>query len=201
MEKEKTTVISALVENKPGVLHSVANMFRRRDFNIESITVGHTEQKGLSRMTITVNGDDKTLEQIVKQMTKLIDVVKVASLEPENIVTRELALIKINATDAKTRSDIINCVEVFRGHVIDVSPDTLTIEITGTPDKIEAFLNLMKTYGIMELARTGLTALSRGTRSIRIDEKTADAGWKSLPSAVLRIEMSTNFIRAEIDTQ
>jgi acetolactate synthase-1/3 small subunit len=103
-------------------------------------------------------------------MNKLIDVVKVASLEPENIVTRELALIKINATDAKTRSDIINCVEVFRGHVIDVSPDTLTIEITGTPDKIEAFLNLMKTYGIVELARTGLTALSRGIKSVKIDE-------------------------------
>jgi acetolactate synthase-1/3 small subunit len=170
MEKPKTIVIAALVENKPGVLHSVANMFRRRDFNIESITVGHTEQKGLSRMTITVSGDDKTLEQIVKQMNKLIDVVKVASLEPENIVTRELALIKVNASDAKTRSDIINCVEVFRGHVIDVSPDTLTIEITGTPDKIEAFLNLMKTYGIVELARTGLTALSRGIKSVKIDE-------------------------------
>jgi acetolactate synthase-1/3 small subunit len=170
MEKQKTKVIAALVENKPGVLHSVSNMFRRRDFNIESITVGPTEQKGISRMTITVSGDDKTLDQIVKQMKKLIDVIKVASLEPENIVTRELALIKVNATDAKTRSDIINCAEVFRGHIIDVSPDTLAIEITGTPDKIEAFLNLMKTYGIVELARTGLTALSRGIKSIRINE-------------------------------
>jgi len=170
MENGKTKVIAALVENKPGVLHSVANMFRRRGFNIESITVGHTEQKGLTRMTITVNGDEKTLEQIVKQMNKLIDVVKVSSLEPENIVTRELALVKVNVPDTKTRSDIINCVEVFRGRVVDVSPETLTIEITGTPDKIDAFLNLMKTYGIMELARTGLTALSRGPKSIRIDE-------------------------------
>jgi len=170
MEKTKTIVIAALVENKPGVLHSVANMFRRRDFNIESITVGHTEKKGITRMTITVSGEEKTLEQVVKQMNKLIDVIKVGQLEPENIVTRELALIKINAADAKTRSDIISCVEVFRGHVIDVSPETLTIEITGTPDKIEAFLNLMKTYGIVELARTGLTALSRGIKSIRIDE-------------------------------
>lgn len=170
MENQKTIVIAALVENKPGVLHSVANMFRRRNFNIESITVGHTEQKGITRMTITVSGDEKTLEQVVKQMNKLIDVVKVGRLEPENIVSRELALVKVSAPDAKTRSDIINCVEVFRGHVIDVSPETLTIEITGTPDKIEAFLNLMKPYGIMELARTGLTALSRGTKSIRIDE-------------------------------
>jgi acetolactate synthase-1/3 small subunit len=170
MENQKTKVIAALVENKPGVLHSVANMFRRRGFNIESITVGHTEQKGIARMTITVSGDEKTLEQIVKQMNKLIDVVKVASLEPENIVTRELALVKVNVPDTKTRSDIINCVEVFRGRVVDVSSETLTIEITGTPDKIDAFLNLMKTYGIMELARTGITALSRGVKSIRIEE-------------------------------
>jgi acetolactate synthase-1/3 small subunit len=170
MENGRTKVIAALVENKPGVLHSVANMFRRRGFNIESITVGHTEQKDLSRMTITVNGDEKTLEQIIKQMNKLIDVVKVSGLEPENIVTRELALIKVNFPDTKTRSYIINCVEVFRGRVVDVSSETLTIEITGTPDKIDAFLNLMKTYGIMELARTGLTALSRGPKSIRIDE-------------------------------
>ena len=170
MENQKTTVIAALVENKPGVLHSVANMFRRRDFNIESITVGHTEQKGVTRMTITVTGDEKTLEQVVKQMNKLIDVIKVTRLEPENIVTRELALIKVNAPDSKTRSDIINCVEVFRGRVVDVSPDTLAIEITGTPDKLDAFLNLMKTYGVMELARTGLTALSRGIKSIRIDD-------------------------------
>jgi acetolactate synthase-1/3 small subunit len=171
MEKNgKTKVIAALVENKPGVLHSVANMFRRRGFNIESITVGRTEQESLSRMTITVNGDEKTLEQIIKQMNKLIDVVKVSELEPENIVTRELALIKVNVPDTKTRSDIINCVEVFRGRVVDVSSETLTIEITGTSDKIDAFLNLMKTYGVMELARTGITALSRGVKSIRIEE-------------------------------
>jgi acetolactate synthase-1/3 small subunit len=170
MGNKKTKVIAALVENKPGVLHSVSNMFRRRDFNIESITVGPIEQEDLSRMTITVNGDEKTLEQVVKQMSKLIDVVKVSRLEPENIVTRELALIKVNIPDNKSRSDVINCVEVFRGRVVDVSPESLTMEITGTPDKIDAFLNLMRTYGIMELARTGLTALSRGISSIRVDE-------------------------------
>ena len=170
MGKEKTKVIAALVENKPGVLHSVANMFRRRDFNIESITVGATEQEDLSRMTITVKADEKTLEQVVKQMNKLIDVVKVSQLEPENIVTRELALVKISVPDIRNRSDVINCVEVFRGRVVDVAPEALTIEITGTPDKIDAFLNLMRTYGIMELARTGITALSRGIRSIKIDE-------------------------------
>jgi acetolactate synthase-1/3 small subunit len=170
IENEKTRVIAALVENKPGVLHSVSNMFRRRNFNIESISVGRAETKGLSRMTIAVKGDEKTLEQVVKQMNKLIDVVKVNQLDPANIVTRELALVKVNVPDTKTRSDVINCVGVFRAHVVDVSPETLTVEITGAPDKIDAFLNLMKGFGIMELARTGLTALSRGPRSIKIDE-------------------------------
>lgn len=163
-------MISVLVENKPGVLHSVANLFRRRNFNIESITVGPTEQKDIARMTITVNADEKTIEQVVKQLAKLIDVVKVAELESGNIVMREMALIKVNVPSAKERSDIINCVDVFRGRVIDVSTDSLTVEITGTPDKIDAFLNLMKTFGIIELARTGITALSRGAKSIKIEE-------------------------------
>lgn len=171
MEKqEKTTVIAALVENKPGVLHSVSNMFRRRGYNIESITVGHTEQKDVARMTITVSGDEKTMEQITKQMNKLIEVIKVNQLEPEAIVTRELALVKINVPDVKTRSDIINCVDVFRGRVVDVSPDSMMVEITGTSDKIDAFLNLMKSYGITEMARTGLTALARGIKSLRVEE-------------------------------
>lgn len=170
MEKANMKVIAAIVENKPGVLHSISNMFRRRGFNIESITVGHTEKKGLARITITFNGDDKTIEQVVKQMNKIIEVIKVNYLESENIVARELALVKIKIIDSKTRSDAINCVEVFRGRVVDVSPQSLTIEITGTSDKIDAFLNLMKTYGILELARTGLTALSRGAKSIRIME-------------------------------
>ncbi len=167
---QKTTVIAALVENKPGVLHSVSNMFRRRGFNIESITVGQTEQKGVARMTITVSGDEKTLEQIEKQMNKLIDVIKVNTFEPDNIVARELALIKINVPDVKSRSDIINCVEVFRGRVVDVATESLMVEITGTPDKIDAFLNLMRSYGVSEMARTGLTALARGVKSIKVEE-------------------------------
>jgi acetolactate synthase-1/3 small subunit len=169
MENAKTRVVSAIVENKPGVLHSVANLFRRRNFNIESITVGATEQKDLARITITVNADEKTLDQVVKQLDKLVDVVGVTELEPTSIVTRELALVKINAP-TKERPDIISCVQVFRGRIVDVSPDSLIVEITGTPDKIDAFLNLMRTFGIIELARTGITALSRGVRSIRIDE-------------------------------
>ena len=169
MENTNTRVVSAIVENKPGVLHSIANLFRRRNFNIESITVGATEQKELARITITVNADEKTLDQVVKQLQKLIDVVKVAELDPFSTVTRELALIKVKVPSVKERADIISCVHVFRGRVVDVSPDSLMVEITGTPDKIDAFLNLMKASGVIELARTGITALARGAQSIKID--------------------------------
>lgn len=170
MEAARTKIISVLVENKPGVLHGVANLFRRRNFNIESITVGPTEQPDTARMTITVNEDERTIEQVVKQLAKLIDVLKVEELERGHLVMRELALIKISAPTPKERSDVINCAEVFRSRIIDVSTDSLTVEITGTPDKIDAFLNLMKATGIIELARTGITALGRGAKSIRIDE-------------------------------
>ena len=170
MEVGKTKIISVLVENKPGVLHGVANLFRRRNFNIESITVGPTERPDTARMTITVNEDERTIDQVVKQLAKLIDVLKVEELEQGNFVMRELALIKVHAPTPKERSDIINCVEVFRSRVIDVSIDSLTVEITGTPDKIDAFLNLMKATGVIELARTGVTALGRGAKSIKIEE-------------------------------
>ena len=169
MEKEKTTVISALVENKPGVLHSVSNMFRRRGFNIESISVGEAEQKGLARMTITIKGDERTVEQVVKQLKKLIDVVKVSLLDPKNIVTRELALIKVNTPDARIRSDVINYTEIFKGHVIDVAHESLIIEITGDSEKINAFIDLMRPFGVKEIARTGITALPRGARSVGIE--------------------------------
>ncbi len=170
METGKTKVISVLVENKPGVLHMISNLFRRRNFNIESITVGPTEQAEIARMTITVNEDEKTVDQVIKQVAKQIDVLKVGELEQGNFVMRELSLVKVAVKDAKERSDIINFVEVFRGRIIDLSFDSLTVEITGAPDKIDAFLNLMKTFGIIELARTGITALARGAKSIRIDE-------------------------------
>ena len=170
MEAGKTKVISVLVENKPGVLHLIANLFRRRNFNIESITVGPTQQPNIARMTITVNEDEKTIDQVVKQVAKQIDVLKVSELEQGSFVMRELSLIKVKVKDSKERSDVINFVDVFRGRIIDVSTDSLTVEITGTPDKIDAFLNLMKTFGIIELARTGITALARGAKSIKIDQ-------------------------------
>lgn len=170
MPKEHNHIISTIVEHKPGVLYNVSNLFRCRGFNIDSISVGSAEELGLARMTIMVRGDDRTIEQVVKQLNKLIDVIKVTRLDPENIVTRELALIKVNAPSTKARSDIINYAEIFRARVVDVSSESLMMEITGTSDKIDAFISLMKPFGVKEVARTGITALSRGPKSVKIDE-------------------------------
>lgn len=168
-KREKMYTISAIVEHKPGVLYSVSNMFRRRDFNIESISVGAAEQKDLARMIITINGDERTVEQVVKQMNKLIDVVKVSILDPKSTVARELALVKVNTLEARVRSDVINYTEIFKGHVVDVAHDSLIVEITGDSEKINAFIDLMKQFGVKEIARTGITALSRGMRSVRME--------------------------------
>jgi acetolactate synthase-1/3 small subunit len=168
-KKMKTHIVSAIVEHRPGVLYSISNMFRRRDFNIETITVGMAEQPDLARMTITISGDEQTVEQVVKQLNKLIDVLKVTILEPKNMVSRELALVKVNTSDARVRSDVINYTEIFKGHVVDVSHDSLMVEITGDSEKITAFIDLMRPFGVKEIARTGITALSRGMRSVKVN--------------------------------
>jgi acetolactate synthase-1/3 small subunit len=169
MAQEHNHIISIIVEHKPGVLYTVSNLFRRRGFNIDNITVGAAEEAGLARMTIMVRGDDRTIEQVVKQLNKLVDVLKVTRLNPANIVTRELALIKVNAPNTKARSDIINYADIFRARVVDVSSESLTMEITGTSEKIDALIGLMKPFGVKEVARTGITALSRGAKSVKID--------------------------------
>lgn len=166
----KTFVISALVEHKPGVLYKVSNMFWRRGFNIESVSIGTAEKEDLARMTITIKGEEKDAEQLVGQLEKLIDVLKAQRLDPEKAVMRELALIKLSAVDQKIRSDIFHYVEVFRGRIVDVSPETATVEIVGSKDKIDAFINLTRNFGLVEVARTGETALIRGPESVRISE-------------------------------
>jgi len=162
-------ILVAIVENKPGVLYRISNMFRRRNFNIESIVVGASETKDLARMTITVKGDEYTIEQIVKQLQKLIDVIKVSKLDPNKSVIRELALIKVHTPDSKAKSDVINYATIFRGRIVDVSEDSMTIEITGASDKIDAFIELMRIYGIKELARTGAVAMLRNFKSFKIE--------------------------------
>jgi len=158
----RTHIFTALVEHKPGVLQRVASMFTRRRFNIESITVGPTDVAGIARMTILTAGDDKTLEQIEKQMNKLVSVIKVTDLEKDAAICRELCLVKIHSPDERVKSQIIQYADVFRGRVVDVCTDSITIEITGDPGKIEAFLDLTKVFGIKEMSRTGVTAMQRG---------------------------------------
>jgi acetolactate synthase-1/3 small subunit len=153
--------IIALVQDKPGVLTRVASLFRRRGFNIASLAVGHSEQKGLSRMTFVVEGDEYTVDQATKQLDKLIDVVKVSDLSETDLVARELALIKVKTT-RETRGQIIEVVQLFRAKTVDVGARSLVIEATGEEDKINALLDLLEPFGIMELMRTGRVAMVRG---------------------------------------
>lgn len=156
-------VLSVLVDNTSGVLNRVAGLFSRRGYNIDSLTVGETENPKYSRMTIVVTGDDDILEQIVKQITKLEDVRRVDVLEPSDSVTRELILVKIKAEPAQ-RQQVISITEIFRANIVDVAKDSLMIEITGSQSKLKAFLSLVENYEILELVRTGITGLARGEK-------------------------------------
>ncbi len=165
MNTVPTHTLSVLVEDKPGVLARVASLFSRRGYNIQSLAVGATEQKNMSRMTIVVSVEESPLEQITKQLNKLINVIKIVEQDDDNSVSRELALIKVRA-DASTRSQVIEAVNLFRAKVVDVSTESLTIEATGTPAKLEAFLRVLEPYGIRELVQSGVVSLSRGPRGI-----------------------------------
>ncbi len=156
-------VISALVENKPGVLAHVAGMFAARGFNIDSLVVGRTEDANLSRMTIVVIGDDKVLEQVRKQLGKVVNVVKVRDFMEVDYVERDLMLIRINVSPEK-RPEAVQLVNLFRGRIVDVARNSVMVEMSGTEDKLEAFIDLASPYGIRELARTGIIAMQRGTQ-------------------------------------
>ncbi len=157
--------LSVLVENKPGVLARVASLFSRRQFNIDSLAVGPTENPEVSRMTIVVAVDDAPLEQVTKQLNKLINVLKIVELPPAASVHRELLLIKVRA-DALVRDQVVTIVDMFRAHVIDVTPDSLTVEVAGTADKLEALVRMLEPFGVRELVQSGMVALGRGSRSI-----------------------------------
>jgi acetolactate synthase-1/3 small subunit len=169
--------LSVLVENKPGVLARVAGLFARRGFNIDSLAVGPTEIDDVSRMTIVVNVETKPLEQVVKQLNKLIPVIKIVELEKDASVERELLLIKVKAS-SESRAQIVEIDDIFRSKIVDVAPAALTIEATGSPDKLQAMTQMLRPYGIREFVRTGLVALARGDRgisekSLRLAEKGA----------------------------
>ena len=154
-------VVSILVENKPGVLARVAGLFARRGFNIQTLAVGPTDDPTLSRMTLTVDGALHPIDQVTKQLHKLVNVIKIRDLEPEETVARELALFKVSA-DGDSRGQIMQFTDIFRGKVIDVSKRSVTVEITGTDDKIEAFERMVRPFGLIEMVRTGEIAISRG---------------------------------------
>ena len=154
-------IISTLVEDKPGVLQKVAGLFNRRGFNIDSITVGNSEVEGLSRMVISVHADKKGLEQVTKQLNKLVDVIKIKDIT-NTAVKRELCLVKVNIPNANARAEIMQYANIFRANIVDVAEETLIIELTGDKEKINAFISLVENYGIKKIARTGLTAMARG---------------------------------------
>ena len=157
--------LSVLVENKPGVLARVASLFSRRGFNIDSLAVGATEHPEISRMTIVVNVEELPLEQVTKQLNKLVNVIKIVELDPSASVQRELLLVKVKA-DLDTRSHVLETVQLFRAKVVDVASDAVTIEATGTADKLEALIRVLEPFGIKELVQSGMVAVGRGTRSI-----------------------------------
>jgi acetolactate synthase-1/3 small subunit len=163
----KRHVVSALVENRSGTLSRVSGLFSRRGFNIDGLTVGVTDDPSVSRMTIAVTGDEAVLDQIVKQLGKLVDVIAVRELEKSSCVRRELMLVKVSA-DESNRPAVIEIAAIFRSRIIDVSPATITIEATGDSDKLDGLLLLLRPYGILEIARTGLVALERGSLVLSI---------------------------------
>jgi acetolactate synthase I/III small subunit len=154
-------ILSVLVENKPGVLTRVAGLFARRGFNIGTLSVGPTEDPTVSRMTITLDGAAHPIDQVTKQLHKLVNVLKIRDLEPDKTISREMALFKVSA-DGQTRGEIMQLTDIFRGRIIDVSSRTATIEITGTHDKIEAFEQMVRPFGLIEMVRTGEIAIARG---------------------------------------
>ena len=161
----ETHTLSVLVEDKPGVLARVSGLFSRRGFNIISLAVGQTEAPGISRMTIVVSVEDFPLEQVTKQLNKLINVIKIVELETTASVQRELMLVKVRA-DATVRNQVLKTVQLFRAKVVDVAPEALTIEATGTMDKLNALLRMLEPYGVRELVQSGMVAVGRGPRSI-----------------------------------
>jgi len=157
--------LSVLVENKPGVLARIAALFSRRGFNIDSLAVGPTEHPAVSRMTVVVDVEDKPLEQVTKQLNKLVNVIKIVELDPVQAVQRELLLVKVKA-DLDSRSHVLETVQLFRAKVIDVASDAVTIEATGSPEKLEALLRVLEPFGIRELVQSGVVAVGRGARSM-----------------------------------
>ncbi|MBO9305727.1 acetolactate synthase small subunit [Thermomicrobium sp.] len=166
MVSVRSHTLVVLVEDKPGVMNRIVSLFRQRGFNIDSIAVGHSETPGLSRITLVAQGDDRKIEQLVKQLYKILEVIKITDVTDENLIQRELALIKVTATD-RNRSDIMRLVtDVYQARIVDATPDSLIVEVTGPPDKIDSLITMVRPYGIKEIARSGVIAMARGARVV-----------------------------------
>ncbi len=162
----RSHTLVVLVEDKPGVMNRIVSLFRQRGFNIDSIAVGHSETPGLSRITLVAQGDDRKIEQLVKQLYKILEVIKITDVTDENPIQRELALIKVTATE-RNRSDIIRLVtDVYQARIVDATPDSLVIEVTGPPEKVDSLITMVRSYGIKEIARSGVIAMARGARVV-----------------------------------
>lgn len=168
--------ISALVQDKPGVLNRVSSMFRRRGFNISSLAVGQSEEPDLSRMTFVVEGDDMVVEQVTKHLHKLIDVIKVSDISDQNIISRELALIRVKA-NVQTRSEIMQIVSIFRANIVDVATDSIIVEVSGNEEKVNSLHELLKSFGVVEVMRTGTIALNRGVGAKSAHPKNRLVDW------------------------
>ena len=165
------SIVAFLVENKPGVLFNVANLFRRRGFNIHTISTGTLMDHDVTRMTIIVDADDKSLNQIVEQLDKMVDVIEVRRLDPVRTILRELLLVKLQTKDPMAREEALSIINAYHGLIQDISPETVVAEVTGEPDKIDEFLEQVKSIGIEEMSRTGATALEKGLLKLEVDEK------------------------------
>ena len=185
MAETKHTLV-ALVEDKPGVLNRMASMLRRRGFNIESIAVGRSEVPHLSRMTIVVGGTTALVEQVRKQLDKVIDAVKVSDISGDDIIARELALIKVKATSS-TRSEIMQVVDIFRANIVDVASDSVTVEVTGDEEKVDSLLNLLRGFGIREIVRTGRVAMVRGSSGpLLVEERLSDTRKQKAKNSLIK---------------
>ena len=181
--KASRHTITALVQDRPGVLNRISSMFRRRGFNIASLAVGHSEIPDLSRMTFVVEGDDAVVEQVTKHLHKLIDVIKVSDISDQNVVSRELALIRVKA-NVHTRSEIMQIVDIFRANIVDVGSSSLIIEVTGDENKVDSLQKLLRSFGLMEVMRSGTIAMGRGTAEGAPEDASANGSLPRLESGL-----------------
>lgn len=165
-QTERLHTIVVYLEDEPGALNRVVNLFRRRGYNIESLSVGHTEEANISRMTLAVRGEDEVIEQLTKQLYKLLEIIKVTDVTQDNTLIREMAMIKVTADKPEARSEIMQFCEIFKARVLDVAADSITVEITGPEEEVERFFALLRRYGIKESVRTGRVAMSRGSVAV-----------------------------------